>query len=171
MCVDLQVPYLDFQGICIECNPVSNRYTGNETLNATDFTAFVGTPLPANYDQELTKCEETDSRGWCIHVDIVWYNCSAEYYCANFSQYFTEMRQWCLCPPGTYSTRGFGPCSLCAVAPCDEDFGQTSCTPCATCSDTHGGGLSVETWNIPLNGFCQCPLGYKGLTRTPGGNS
>lgn len=168
------VPHLDFQGLSIRCNRTTLLAGGNETLNGTDYSLVIGRTMPYNVEHHLTNCVGgMDSRRYCTYIEITYHVCMAEFYCEGFTNHKDQMRQWCKCPPGTYSATGFGPCSPCSqsVITCNSDLGQTLCKPCPLCSDAQDGGLHMSNSDISKMGYCQCPLGYIGLTTPPPGNS
>lgn len=166
----VRAPYLDFQGLQVSCNRTTVQAGANKTNNGTDWTLVLGTTMPSNIDDQLC-IGEMDSRKFCVSIEISFYECQAEFYCQGFTQQPEQMRQWCKCPPGTRSHTGFGPCIPCpqSLVTCNADLGQTSCKPCPICEK--GAGLDTETSNPAEDGFCQCPLGYVGLSPTPPGNS
>jgi hypothetical protein len=168
------VPYLDFQGLSIRCNRTSLLAGGNQTLNGTDYSMVLGKTMPDNIQQHLTTCVGgMDSRQYCARIEITYHECVAEFYCEGFLQHADQMREWCKCPPGYYSATGFGPCKSCpqTITTCDSALGRTFCAPCPVCTDVQGGGLDSETSDISEFGYCQCPLGYVGVTTPPPGNS
>jgi hypothetical protein len=157
-------PGFDFQGIHLACQVLTQRIDGVSTANGTDLRKidlrsvinFVG----PRHIAELGL----DEKGFSVGIDLLFYDCTAEYYCEGFVQNYSEVRQWCKCPPGHISSSGFGPCTKCAGITCDFLWGRRSCSACPVCN--------VSENYVPAESgttFCQCPLGYIGLTPRPPG--
>ena len=76
-------PFLDVQGISINCTWRRRQFNGTSTLNGTDFTSVLGTRWPVNYES-ITKCSEIDDEGLCALIEVRYAECTAEFYCQGF---------------------------------------------------------------------------------------
>jgi hypothetical protein len=76
-------PFLDVQGISVNCTWRRRQFNGTSTLNGTDFTSVLGTRWPVNYES-ITKCSEIDDEGLCALIEVRYAECTAEFYCQGF---------------------------------------------------------------------------------------
>lgn len=76
-------PFLDAQGISVNCTWRRRQFNGTTTHNGTDFTSVLGTRWPVNY-QGISQCSGLSDEGQCELIEVRYAECTAEFYCQGF---------------------------------------------------------------------------------------